>query len=73
MRSMVEQRLTYYRHQENAVETAHRTAHYYIYTLADLLTMMTTAGLAPIVCYGTVEGDEYKVGDEGVWILAEKS
>ena len=72
MNSMVEQRLTYYRHLDKTVETAHRTAHYYIYTIAELLSMMTKAGLQPVACYGTVEGDDYKVGDEGVWLVVQK-
>lgn len=72
MNSMVEQRLTYYRHSDKAVETAHRTAHYYIYTIAELLGMMTLAGLQPLTCYGTADGDDYKVGDEGIWIIAQK-
>ncbi|MBO0937507.1 class I SAM-dependent methyltransferase [Fibrella sp. HMF5335] len=72
LNSMVEQRLTYYRHVDKTVETAQRTAHYYIYTIAELLSMMALAGLQTLACYGTVEGDEYKVGDEGIWIIAQK-
>lgn len=72
MHSMVEQRLTYYRHYEKTVETAYRTAHYYIYTIAELLSLLVAAGLQTLACYGTVEGDEYKVGDEGIWIVVQK-
>ncbi|MBO0934225.1 class I SAM-dependent methyltransferase [Fibrella aquatilis] len=72
MNSMVEQRLTYYRHADKGVDTAHRTAHYYIYTIAELLSMMGIAGLQPLACYGTVYGDDYKVGDEGIWVVAQK-
>ncbi len=68
----VEQHLTYYRRAETGVEVVDRKAHYYIYTLADLLDLFVEAGLDPVDCYGTVEGDNYQVGDEGVWVLAVK-
>jgi SAM-dependent methyltransferase len=69
----VDQQLTYYRRSETGVEVADRLARYYIYTLADLLCLFAEAGLVPVVCYGTVEGDNYQIGDEGVWILAQKN
>ncbi|WP_375447918.1 class I SAM-dependent methyltransferase [uncultured Fibrella sp.] len=68
----VDQHLTYYRRGKTGVEVVERTAEYYIYTLADLLRLFNEANLEPIACYGTVEGDSYQVGDEGVWVLAVK-
>ena len=72
LRACVEQHLTYYRRSETGVEVANRTAHYYIYTVADLASLFKQAGLDTVACYGTVEGDAYRVGDEGVWLLAVK-
>lgn len=69
----VDQYLTYYRRSETGVEAADRLAHYYIYTLADLRSLFAEAGLDPVACYGTVEGEAYQIGDEGVWLLAVKS
>lgn len=68
----VDQHLTYYRKSKAGVEVVERTAEYYIYTLSDLLSLLNEAGLEPVACYGTVEGDTYQVGDEGVWVLAVK-
>ena len=68
----VEQHLTYYRRTQDGVEVADRTARYYIYTVADLCSLFAEAGLDPVACYGTIDGDAYRVGDEGVWILAVK-
>ncbi|MEZ0484748.1 SAM-dependent methyltransferase [Fibrella aquatica] len=68
----VDQQLTYYQRTQSGVDVVDRLAQYYIYTLADLLTLFSEAGLEPIACYGTVEGDPYQVGDEGVWVLAMK-
>lgn len=69
----VEQHLTYYKRSETGVEVVDRTAQYYVYTVADLAGLFSQAGLEPVACYGTVEGDAYQVGDEGVWLLAVKS
>ena len=68
----VRQQLTYYRRTPEGVDVVDRTADYYIYTLADLLHLFISAGLEPVACYGTVEGDDYQVGDGGVWIVAVK-
>ncbi|HEX9955851.1 MAG TPA: methyltransferase domain-containing protein [Fibrella sp.] len=68
----VDQHLTYYQRGDTGVQVVDRVAHYYIYTLADLLSLFAEAGLELVDCYGTVEGDPYQVGDEGVWILAAK-
>ena len=68
----VEQHLTYYRRSETGVEVVDRTARYYVYTVADLRRLFTEAGLDPVACYGTVDGDAYRVGDEGVWLLVVK-
>ncbi|RYF60185.1 MAG: class I SAM-dependent methyltransferase, partial [Cytophagaceae bacterium] len=68
----VDQHLTYYRRSKTGVDVVDRTAQYYIYTVADLLSLFREAGLEPTACYGTVEGDSYQIGDEGVWIAAVK-
>ncbi|WP_080057104.1 SAM-dependent methyltransferase [Spirosoma aerolatum] len=49
-----------------------RLAQHYVYTLAQLRHLFTEAGLQIIDCYGTVTGDPFALGDEAVWILAEK-
>jgi hypothetical protein len=72
LQARLDQQLTYYRRAETGIEVVDRMAQYYIYTLADLLGLFTEAGLEPVTCYGTVEGDLYQIGDEGVWILAVK-
>ena len=64
----MESRLTYVRDGD----THTRTAQHYIYTLAELRRLFAEAGLAVLACYGTVEGEPYALGDEAVWILAEK-
>jgi len=56
-----------------AGETQTRTAQHYIYTLAELRRLFAEAGLPVVACYGTVEGDAYQLGDQGVWLLAEKA
>ncbi|MBN8823720.1 MULTISPECIES: class I SAM-dependent methyltransferase [unclassified Spirosoma] len=49
-----------------------RLAQHYVYTLAQLRHLFTEAGFQIIDCYGTVTGDPFALGDEAVWILAEK-
>ncbi|WP_338876532.1 class I SAM-dependent methyltransferase [Spirosoma sp. SC4-14] len=67
--SRIDSHLTYV--QAGVTQT--RTAEHYIYTLAELIRIFTTAGLSVSACYGTVEGDLYELGDQGVWLLAEKA
>lgn len=52
--------------------TQTRLAQHYIYTLSQLRHLFTQAGLKVIDCYGTVTGDSFALGDEAVWLLAEK-
>lgn len=66
------QHLTYYEQTGTGTETARRTAQYTIYTVAELVRFCQQAGLNVLSLYGTVEGDAYQIGDEGVWILAER-
>ncbi|CCH02775.1 methyltransferase type 11 [Fibrella aestuarina BUZ 2] len=66
------QQLTYIQHAATGVETAQRTAEYTIYTIAELVGFLRRAGLITLAVYGTVEGDDYRIGDEGVWLLAER-
>ncbi|MBD2700473.1 class I SAM-dependent methyltransferase [Spirosoma sp. BT702] len=66
--SRIDAQLTYVREGE----IQQRSAQYYVYTLAELVHLFSEAGLTVIGCYGTVDGDTYQLGDEAVWILAEK-
>lgn len=68
LESRIDSHLTYV-HQG---EVTTRLAQHYVYTLADLRQLFADAGLAVLACYGTVEGEPYALGDEGVWLLAEK-
>lgn len=65
----IESHLTYVRNGE----TQTRTAQHYIYTLSDLCRLFGEAGLTVRACYGTVDGEPYALGDEAVWVLAEKA
>ncbi len=53
-------------------ETQTRLAQHYIYTLAELCRLFGQAGFRVIACYGTVDRELYALGDEAVWLLAEK-
>lgn len=55
-----------------AGETQTRLAQHYVYTLAELCQLFHEAGLSVIAAYGTVEGEPYALGDEAVWLLAER-
>ncbi|AUD01062.1 SAM-dependent methyltransferase [Spirosoma pollinicola] len=66
--SRIDSHLTYVR----AGETQTRTAQHYVYTLAELRQLFTEAGFTVLDCYGTIEGDQFTLGDEAVWILAKK-
>ncbi|NDU98135.1 class I SAM-dependent methyltransferase [Spirosoma terrae] len=69
LESRIDSHLTYVR----AGEVQTRMAQHYVYTLADLRQLFFQSGLTVIDCYGTVMGDPYALGDEGVWLLAEKA
>ncbi|UFH52879.1 cyclopropane-fatty-acyl-phospholipid synthase family protein [Spirosoma sp. KNUC1025] len=69
LESRIDAHLTYVRNGQ--IQT--RTAQHYVYTLAELRRLFTEAGLSVIACYGTIEGDAFALGDEAVWVLAEKS
>lgn len=66
--SRIDSHLTYVK----AGEVQTRTAQHYVYTLAELVYLFAEAGLAVLDCYGTVEGEPYALGDEAVWLLAER-
>lgn len=68
LESRIDSHLTYIRQGE----TQTRTAQHYIYTLAELRRLYDEAGFSMQACFGTIEGDEYELGDEAVWLLAEK-
>ena len=69
LESRIDSHLTYVRNGQ----TQTRTAQHYIYTLAELHRLLAGAGLSVVACYGTVDGDEYQLGDQGVWLLTEKA
>ena len=54
-------------------ETHTRIARHYVYTLAELRTLFTEAGLPVVGCYGTTDGEPFALGDEAVWIVAEQN
>ena len=68
LESRIESHLTYVQ----AGETQTRLAHHYVYTLAELRQLFREAGLSVIACYGTVEGDPFELGDEAIWLVAER-
>ncbi|GAB2541386.1 methyltransferase domain-containing protein [Spirosoma aerophilum] len=68
LESRIDSHLTYVR----AGETQTRIAQHFVYTLAELRRLFSEAGLRVIDCYGTIEGDPFALGDEGVWLLADK-
>ena len=68
LESRIDSHLTYVK--DGDVQT--RLAQHYIYTLAECVQLFAEAGLSIIDCYGTVQGEPYALGDEAVWLLAEK-
>ncbi len=68
LESRIDSRLTYVRGGD--IQT--RTAHHYVYTLAELRRLFIEAGLTVLDCYGTIDGEPFTLGDEAVWILAKK-
>ena len=69
LESRIDSQLTYVKDGE--VQT--RLAQHYIYTLAEFRQLFSEAGLSIIDYYGTVQGEAYALGDEAVWLLAEKN
>lgn len=68
----VDQQLTYYKQTKNGIDVANRLANYYIYTVAELIQFAAQAGLDCVATHGTVDGDDYQVGDEGIWLVFVK-
>ncbi|WP_420150222.1 SAM-dependent methyltransferase [Spirosoma sp.] len=68
LESRISSQLTYVQ----AGKTEMRTANHYVYTVAELRHLFAEAGLAVLACYGTLEGDEFALGDEALWMLAQK-
>ena len=69
----VESRISSHLTYVKAGKTETRTAHHYVYTVAELSHLFAEAGLTIVACYGTHEGDPYVLGDEALWALAEKN
>ncbi|GAB4037223.1 SAM-dependent methyltransferase [Spirosoma gilvum] len=68
LESRIDSHLTYVK--GGTIQT--RLAQHYIYTLAQLQHLFTEAGFSILACYGTVTGEPFALGDEAVWLLAEK-
>ncbi|RIV25134.1 class I SAM-dependent methyltransferase [Fibrisoma montanum] len=68
LESRIDSHLTYVRNGE----TQTRTAEQYIFTLAELIQLFGEAGMTVLAAYGTVDGTPFELGDEAVWLLAEK-
>ena len=66
--SRIDSHLTYVR----AGVTQTRLAQHYVFTLAELSRLFYEAGFQILSYYGSVEGDSYALGYEGVWIVASK-
>ncbi len=69
LESRINSHLTYVK----AGEVQTRLAQHYLYTLAELRQLCSEAGLSITGCYGSVQGEPYALGDEAVWLLAEKN
>lgn len=54
-------------------KTEMRVARHYVYTMGHLCQLFAQAGLTVVACYGTTDGETYALGDEAVWILAERN
>lgn len=67
--SRIDSHLTYVR----GGSTQTRLAQHYVYTLAELSRLVVDAGLTVIDCYGTIEGEPFALGDEGLWLLAKRT
>ena len=68
LESRIDSHLTYVR--DGVTQT--RLAQHYVYTLAELSRLFTETGFHMTACYGTVNGYPYALGDEAVWLVAEK-
>ncbi|WP_460911184.1 class I SAM-dependent methyltransferase [Spirosoma areae] len=66
--SRIESHLTYVK--QGKIET--RLAQHYVFTLAELGQLFTEAGLQIIAAYGTIDGEPYALGDEAVWLVAQR-
>jgi SAM-dependent methyltransferase len=69
LESRIDSHLTYVR--DGVIQT--RLAQHYVYTLAELCRLFREAGFTVVTCYGTVDGNPYTLGDEAVWLVAEKA
>lgn len=45
---------------------------HYVFTLGEIQRMLLAAGLKIVTCYGSIEKATYKLGDQQVYIIAEK-
>jgi hypothetical protein len=66
------QQLTYYQQTSGGVEMAQRKAEYTLYTIAELTRFLQQAGFTILSVYGTLDGNPYQIGDDGVWLVCER-
>ena len=69
LESRIDSQLTYV--QNGQVQK--RLAQHYVYTLAGLCELFNEAGFDILDTYGTLSGDSFELGDEAVWIVAERN
>lgn len=68
--SRIEQNLTYILAiPGQPLVSEQRTAHYYIYTIAELNQLFMQAGFSLESLYGTLDQQPFMVGDEGIWAV----
>lgn len=68
LESRIDSHLTYIR----AGKTETRTASHYVYTLGEIRSLFVEAGFSAPVCFGAADGRTYELGDDDVWLLAER-
>lgn len=69
MRGMIHAELTYVRGHQQVI----RTIEQYVYTLADLISLMQEAGLRVTEVFGSLDGEPFALGDEQAYLLAERT
>ncbi|GAB3342541.1 class I SAM-dependent methyltransferase [Larkinella ripae] len=66
--SCINAQLTYIRNGH----TEQRKAKHYIYTLAELDRLFQQVGLAPTERFGALDGADFQLGDERLWLVCQK-
>lgn len=68
LESRIDSHLTYLKNGQ----TETRLARHYIYTLNELRTLFYKAGFTMPTCFGDPDGRAYELGDDDLWLLAER-